>query len=209
MGLVFKFLTAWIVPWLLGSILAPVFGKDAKCDQPELIRVPLTRQSTDYTCGVAAVQSVFGYYGDEVREDILAKLLQAEPKNGTKYENIVSVAKSKGYNVEVHKNMRFEGLTALLDQRKPVICLIQAWSDNPTNYENDWDDGHYVVAIGHDKKNVYFMDPSTLGNYTFIPIAEFLKRWHDTDTEVKLHNFAMVIEKAKPTFKSDAITKIE
>ncbi len=209
MGLIFKFLTAWIVPWILGSILAPVMGKDSKSDHPNLIRVPLTRQSTDYTCGVAAVQSVFGYYGDEVREDVLAKQLRAEPKNGTKYENIVAIAKSKGYDVAVHKNMRFEGLTSLLDKRKPVICLIQAWSDNPANYETDWEDGHYVVAIGYDKKNVYFMDPSTLGNYTFIPIVEFLKRWHDTDAEVKLYNFGMVIEKAKPAFKSDAITKIE
>ncbi len=212
MGLVFKFLTArifWIVPWLMGSILAPAFGKDSKSDQPDLIRVPMTRQSTDYTCGVAAVQSVFGYYGDEVREDVLAKQLQAEPKNGTKYENIVSIAKSKGYTVAVHKDMRFEALAKLLDQRKPVICLIQAWSEKPVNYETDWEDGHYVVAIGYDKKNVYFMDPSTLGNYTFIPIAEFLKRWHDTDTEVKLYNFGMVIEKAKPSFKSDAITKLE
>lgn len=209
MGQSFKFLTTWIAPWLLGALLSPVFGEDSKTQRPELIRVPMTRQATDYTCGVAAVQSVFGYYGEEIREDVLSKELKADPKDGTKYEEIVSLAKSKGFAVQVHTNMRFEALTRLLDQRKPVIVLIQAWSEKPVDYAKDWDDGHYVVAIGYDKKNVYFMDPSTLGNYTFIPIAEFLKRWHDTDTKVKLYNFGMVIEKTKPTFKSDAITKIE
>ncbi len=45
---------------------------------------------------------------------------------------------------------------------------------------------HYAVAIGYDEKHIYFMDPSTLGHYTFIPIAEFLDRWHDMDGQVKL-----------------------
>src|SRR5205823_4615259 len=46
-------------------------------------------------------------------------------------------------------------------------------------WATDWDDGHWVVAVGYDKNNLYFMDPSTAGRYTYIPKAQFLERWHD------------------------------
>lgn len=174
-----------------------------------LIRVPMTRQATDYTCGVAALQSVFMFFGDEILESVLSKNLKADPKEGTAYQQIVRVAKSKGYTVEVFKNMTLESLKSLIDKGKPVIVLIQAWPERKVNYETDWEDGHYVVAIGHDKENIYFMDPSTLGNYTFIPIKEFLTRWHDTDSKVKLEHFGMLVEKPQPIYKPSAILKME
>lgn len=174
-----------------------------------LIKVPMTRQSNDYTCGVAALQSVFMYYGDEIVESVLSKSLKADPKQGTAYQQIVRLAKSKGYKVEVFKNMTIESLKSLIDKGKPVICLLQAWPERKVDYASDWEDGHYAVAIGHDKQNIFFMDPSTLGNYTYVPIAEFLTRWHDTDSKVKLEHFGMVVEKPKSTYKSGAILKME
>ncbi|MDZ4835133.1 MAG: C39 family peptidase [Candidatus Melainabacteria bacterium] len=174
-----------------------------------MIKVPMTRQSTDYTCGVAAVQSVLMYYGDEFMEGVLSKDLKANPKVGTAYKEIVRLVKSKGYKVEVLQNMTIESLKSLIDSGKPVICLIQAWPEKKVNYATDWEDGHYVVAIGYDRQNVFFMDPSTLGNYTFIPTKEFLTRWHDTDSKVKLEHFGMVVEKAKPAYKAGSILKLE
>ncbi len=42
-----------------------------------------------------------------------------------------------------------------------------------------------------------FMDPSTLGHYTYIENRELLCRWHDMymedEQEVRLHHFALVI----------------
>jgi len=40
-----------------------------------ILRLPHTRQATNYTCGAAALQSVLAYYGDEFREDALAKVI--------------------------------------------------------------------------------------------------------------------------------------
>ncbi len=174
-----------------------------------LIKIPMTRQSTDYTCGVAALQSVLMYFGDEYREDVLSKDLKADPEQGTAYKEIVRLAESKGYKVDVFKNMTIENLKKLIDSRKPVICLIQAWPEHKVDYETDWEDGHYVVAIGYDEKNVYFMDPSTLGNYSFIPRVEFMKRWHDTDSKEKLEHFGMVLDKPESTYDADAILKLE
>lgn len=175
-----------------------------------LIKVPMTRQATDYTCGVAALQSVLMFYGDEFMESKLAKELRSNSKIGTAYEQMVRFAKSKDYEVQVFKDMTIDELKKLIDCGKPVICLIQAWPEREVDYASDWDDGHYVVAIGHDKTNVYFMDPSTLGNYAYIPIAEFLTRWHDTDSKVKLNHFGMVVHKpGKPPYSADSVKKLE
>lgn len=177
--------------------------------QLKLIKVPLTRQATDYTCGAAAVQSVIGYYGDNIRESALAKELRTNAAVGTGYQNILAFAKRHGYKVSVYKDCTIIALEKLIDNGLPVICLIQAWPERKVNYATDWEDGHYVVAVGYDRDNIYFMDPCTLGKYTFIPRAEFLTRWHDTDGKERLSHFAMTLTRAGPRHDSDEIVRME
>lgn len=179
------------------------------CAGKRLIRVPLSRQATDYTCGASALQSVLGYYGENVREAALAKQLRSNYEAGTRYQDIARIAKKRGYSVSIIRNAKLENLKALLDKGIPAICLIQAWPERHVNYKDDWDDGHYVVAIGYDENNVYFMDPCTLGNYTFIPTSEFLDRWHDRTTGERLVHFIMTVTKPKPAFDPEAIVKME
>ncbi len=198
-----------------GSMLCLTPGAGAEVvSAPErlprnIIRIPMTRQSTDYTCGVAALQSLLAYFGDEVREDTLCKSLKSNPQEGTNYQAMVAYAKGRGYDVRVRTKMSISALKKLIDDRKPVICLIQAWAERKVDYSQDWDDGHYVVAIGYDAKNFYFMDPSTLGNYAFIPIREFEQRWHDTDSKVRLVHFGMVLEKKQPAYNHAIARKLE
>ena len=66
-----------------------------------LISVPLTYQCYDYTCGVGALQSVFYYYGKELRHDELVKVLGPDPIKGTNYRRIVEFARSLGFQVDV------------------------------------------------------------------------------------------------------------
>ncbi|MDU2065085.1 MAG: C39 family peptidase [Sporomusaceae bacterium] len=147
------------------------------------IQVPLARQNTDYTCGVAALQSILGYYGFDKRLDVLSDAVKPDPENGTGYMNIINYAKSLGFNVTTRTNMSLEELKGYIDKKQPVLVVIQAWDDSKSNYApNKNEDGHYVVAIGYDDKYFYFMDPSTLGHYTYIPTAEFISRWHDYDS---------------------------
>ena len=54
--------------------------------------------------------------------------------------------------------MSYDDLEGFIDKKKPVICLIQAWNgDSDYDYSKDWEDGHYVIAIGYDKNNIYFI----------------------------------------------------
>lgn len=169
------------------------------------IFVPLTRQATDYTCGVGVTQSMLMYYGDEYMEGELAQELKADPNEGTSYHNISNFAKANGYKVNIMKNMTIEQLKTTVDAKKPVIVLLQAWSEKPVDYANDWEDGHYSIVIGYDANKIYLMDPSTLGNYTYIPTKEFMDRWHDVDINEKLYNFGMTLEKSKPKYNQSEV----
>lgn len=177
-----------------------------------LIRVPLTRQTSDYTCGVAVMQSILYYLDekDDYSEEILISELKADPVKGTSYRAMADYARSKGYRIEVRTEMRLDDLREFIDKGEPVIVLIQAWAESPVDYSRDLDDGHYVVAIGYDRDNVYFMDPSTLGNYTYLPNREFLDRWHDEDAGVHLNHFGMIIstEGRERSYEPDRLHRI-
>lgn len=177
-----------------------------------LIRVPLTRQSSDYTCGVAVLQSILYFHDaqDDDSEDTLVKELKTDPVNGTSYQAMADFARSKGYLVEARTEMTLDDIRDFIDKGVPVIVLIQAWAESPVDYSRDWEDGHYVVAVGYDRDAVYFMDPSTLGNYTYLPNQEFLDRWHDEDKGVKLDRFGLIIkrEKRENNYDPDNIFRI-
>lgn len=212
---------------LLLVVLAPLTNADAELKSTisaaraqkrpavklpaNLIKLPLVRQATDYTCGVAALQSVLAYYGEESREDQLAKKLKANYHNGTAYQHIADFSRKLGFTVLINKQMTLADLKSAIDKKLPVILCIQAWGDGPAsnNYKDKWDDGHYVVAAGYDEENIYFMDPSTLGNFAYIPTREFLERWHDTDGKERLSNFGMIISKEKSGYTPDIATFME
>ena len=194
---------------------APV-SENAKLSKPavklpsNLIRLPLTRQATNYTCGVAALQSVLAYYGEEYSEIPLSKILKSNSTIGTAYKQIARFSEKQGFRVDIHKDMKIEDLKALIDKKLPVLCLLQAWSEaQPKDYRNEWQDGHYVVAVGYDDKNIFFMDPSTLGNFAYIPETEFIDRWHDTDGKEKLTHFGMVVSRDKVGYQPDVATFME
>lgn len=173
------------------------------------IKAPLCRQAKSFTCGVGAMQSVLCYYGLEVRQDILAKKLHATP-HGTQFTRMIQYAQSQGFSADWKTNMSLAELQQRMDDGKPTILAIQAWADNPpVNYSNAWKDGHYVVAIGYDITNMYFMDPSTLGNFTYIPTPEFLNRWHDSNRRKPLPHFGLTISKGAPAYDPDRILRMD
>ena len=71
----------------ISKMSLPETDEKGKC---KLIKLPLFRQSHNFTCGVACVASVLRYagYDFDTREDRLLWELAATPENGTNYVNI-------------------------------------------------------------------------------------------------------------------------
>lgn len=152
------------------------------------IRIPLLRQATDYTCGVSALRSLLLYYGEEYEERELARMMGATPHRGTSYRSIIRFANrrfadplKRDFQMQIKTHMTLDDLRQLIDRGKPTIILLQAWGNPGVNWKTEWNEGHYAVAVGYDEHNIYFMDPSVLGHYTYVPNEEFLDRWHDKD----------------------------
>ena len=175
-----------------------------------LIRVPNVRQSSDYTSCVASFQSMLAYYGIDTREDELARELKADPKNGAVTSEIQRVAVSHGLKAERKVGATLEELKKAIDEKQPALLLIQAWSDSKqVDYSKDWEDGHCVVAVGYDEVNLYLMDPSVIGRYAYIPLAEFLPRWHDQDGEVRVEHLMMPIHGLVPRYLPEEPVRTE
>jgi predicted double-glycine peptidase len=147
-----------------------------------MLAVPDVRQSTDYTCGPSALQAVLGYWGIEAREDELAKACLTTAENGTNRHSLIRVAQAYGLRALPKAPMSTPMLKGYLRQGYPVILAIQAWSGvSGKDYSREWDDGHYVVAIGYDQERLYVEDPSILGGRGWMTFRELDRRWHDCD----------------------------
>lgn len=180
------------------------FGQETAFQPAVLIEVPQTRQATPYTCGVAVVQSILAYNGFYYRQDVLEEKVGATPEDGTNPRQIMAGLREFGIGAELEQNIGLERLRARIDSGKPVICVLQAWNDDPGfDYSTGWDDGHYAIAIGYDDARIYFMDPSTLDNYTYIDNARFLERWHDGNERIQLHQAGIIVTNPSPVFKKD------
>jgi predicted double-glycine peptidase len=160
-------------------------GLKGKC-----IDFPVVAQEKDHTCGTACVKAYLLFNKiKSFSEEKIAKLLHSNPKWGTSYKDIVSFFDNNDFQPIVRHKLSIKDLFKILDSKRPLLICLQAWADgkNP-NYKDKWDDGHYVVVVGYDTTNVYFMDPyaapgspSLENKYAYIPTHEFMDRWHDWD----------------------------
>lgn len=144
-----------------------------------LLNVPDVKQPTNSSSGAAALQAVLAYYGTDTSLTELVNRTNTT-ENGTLPEDIAQAARDSGLTAEVRENMTLQDLHQNIDQGVPTIVLCQAWRDNTTgNWTNNTGDSHYLVVIGMDDQNIYFEDPAILGSRGYIPLQEFLERWHD------------------------------
>lgn len=159
------------------------------------VPVPDTSQETDTTCGASALLAVCLYYQvGPKKEKLVAKAMHMDMKNGSDPEDILRAAMFIGLHHESVQPMTIDRLKQFLDQGIPVLIMLQAWSDPLVDYVNDWDDGHWVVAIGHDKNGIYFEDPSIARRRGFLTYHELNLRWQDVGKDnqpVPQHGLAL------------------
>lgn len=159
----------------------------------KILPFPELRQAYDWDCGASAIQSILIYYGLDVRAGLIIKAAGTNYDHGTVPANMKAVFKSYKLKCRAGK-MTVQEIKDCIDKKIPVILLLQAWTHQENvDWENDWEDGHYVVAIGYDKKRIYFEDPYALSR-TYLTDAELMKRWHHRDnTGKKYLNWGLVV----------------
>lgn len=82
-----------------------------------------------------------------------------------------------GLSAEPYEGMTINQLKQTLELRKPVICAIQAWGEEPAYAEHEW--GHFVVAIGYYDRRILFQDPGLRDDVRgHLGYEQFERRWH-------------------------------
>jgi predicted double-glycine peptidase len=140
-----------------------------------------SRQTTEYSCGPAALQAVLRYWGRDIDEEALIELLHTDPEVGTYPEDIVRGARSLGFDAQVTENLTLDEVAQFAASGNPVIALGQVWrseKDTPASAAEEWDCGHYVVILAVDRDYVYFQDPYARMCKAFVPRDVFEEHWH-------------------------------
>ncbi len=154
----------------------------------KILTYPETRQFYAFDCGANALMSMLVYAGVEEREERIAKLAGTTEKEGTSTEGILFCFGYFGLEVSAGEGMTIADIREAIDQGHPVLLTLQAYrdADNMTPYKDDWDDGHYVVAIGYEGDGtapdgkIILEDPASF-HRTFLTDGELDVRWHDSD----------------------------
>jgi len=138
-------------------------------------------------------------------------LLKTEKSEGTYTKDIVKFLHRQGLSAKIIHRMSTGQLFGYIDKGIPVITLIQAWgneSDFLKHYKDTWDDGHFVVVIGYTDKDVLISDPA-LYTTGYIPIAEFMDRWHDVDEgNTKTYQLGIPVYGRQPKFSHKQVERI-
>lgn len=166
----------------------------------KLLDFPELRQTFEYDCGAKVLQAILVYYGIELREEILLQQAATDKKKGTTRQGVARVLKKYKLSF-VSESMTLENLKDYIDQKIPVLLLLQAWGDQPIKYDKDWHDNHWVVMIGYDQRKIFFEDPYTFVRAT-LTNAELEKRWHAQENKRKIFHHGIAVFGKKPVFSS-------
>ena len=102
--------------------------------------------------------------------------------DGSDPAHVLRAAERYGLHAREYRPMTARQLARCLDRGRPVLMMLQAWPDvPPVSFANVWDSGHWVVAIGHDVRGVYFADPSLADARGFLTQDALDERWHDVE----------------------------
>jgi len=131
-----------------------------------MLKIKSFRQKPGF-CGPASLKMVLSYYKIEKSEKELVKITGCTAKKGTSANGILKAARMFGLKGFVKDFSNFNEIRYYLDRNIPVII--------------DWfseDEGHYSVAVGINRKSIYFQDPE-LGRIRKMNLDLFKRVWFD------------------------------
>lgn len=158
--------------------------------------VPDGMQMNDYSCGVACVQAIAQRHGHWGYQAEWAKELGTTPEAGTHPRRMVRSLRRLGLDARLVERLTLAELKAGIDRGDSVIVGFQAWAEDsharrqgqlpparPHDYTQEWECGHYGIAVGYSSEHLFIEDPSLLGTVGTLTHADFLARWHDYELE--------------------------
>ena len=157
----------------------------------KIIPYPETRQVFNYDCGANALVSVLVFAGLEEREDRVA-LLARTTHNGTGTAGVLRILQYYGLPHRARQRMKINDVRRAIDAGHPTLLTLQAYRESNRPYRELWDDGHWVVAIGHDKRRILFEDPSAF-HRTWLADEELRQRWHDLDRGKRIRQWGCTV----------------
>jgi predicted double-glycine peptidase len=153
------------------------------------LAIPTVPQTTNYSCGPAALCAVLRYYGIRTSERTLMRRA-GTTREGTDPEQLMRACASYGVRPWIWEMMTYDILASMVKKGHPVIVALQAWGD--TDAAKSWTDGHWVVVTGAGSRRVTFADPSLRGARGTLTRRQFERRWHDYDFGGALVNLGII-----------------
>ena len=170
----------------------------------KILDFPRIQQPDSSSCGHACIAMTLQYF--EFREEVgdLEKLPQSKKdKNGLEPESIIDIFKKFGIKASIKRDLSFEDIKGSIDNKKPIIVEIQAYSKKEKDLIKSYENGHYVVIIGYTLDNIIFADPNSYFK-TYLKYEDFFQRWHAIDNGKKEKNLAITIDSISNDIEFDS-----
>lgn len=153
------------------------------------------RQQEPYTCGPAALRTIFGFYGIKIPEHELVEDASID-EDGTSEYQMRRLAHQYGFSFYGRANGHIAEITQWLARGIPILICYQDWG--PANGRN----GHYAVLTGIDDTWVELADPA---NHYHSPQAyskrmhreKFLKRWFEIEEGERVRKWFAICKPRK------------
>lgn len=144
------------------------------------LEVDAKLQTTEYTCGPAAVVSLLRFWGRDGDEMTIAKEMGTSTTTGTTPDQMTDWLNKNGFKASWHQEGSLELLQKNLSENIPTLV---EWSD--------WG-GHWVLVVGYDIRNpedimddvIIFADPYDYyddhrDGLTWFNAQRFYYMWYD------------------------------
>jgi ABC-type bacteriocin/lantibiotic exporter with double-glycine peptidase domain len=141
-------------------------------DERVIENVPFIKQKDSF-CGPAAMASVMRFYGRDINQEEIAKVVYTAKLNGALISDMENYARGMGYKAET-KNGDVDLLMSLIDEGTPAITLVDLgrWIISQP---------HYYVVYGYDKSKKKFLLHTGFARDQEISFSRLDKEWKKMD----------------------------
>ena len=133
------------------------------------MKIPFHKQTTEYNCGPAALQSIFEFFGKYLPQKKLEELLETSEAYGTSHAALKRVATDLGFTCEVMKYSTLKSIRGYLNRGLPVLVNYVEPSDEAS---------HYAVVTRYSNGEITLNDPWN-GRDFVMKERDFEARWHN------------------------------